>query len=215
MPVTIMITLTISLLIALTLTPAITSRLFRERMPGQEKIRGFKWLLRWIIENPFRSTLRKALNNPVVTLLIALLFLLGSLYMFKFVGVSFFPKAEQPNLMIQITTPEGTSINQTDRVAWHVEGVLDTTKEVRYYATNVGHGNPQIYYNVFPRRYDPRFAEIYVELYQYDPDRFAMLLERLRNEFKGYPGARIRVKEFEQGPPFEAPIQIFLTGRGA
>ncbi len=27
-----------------------------------------------------------------------------------------------------------------------------------------------------------------------------------------YPGARIRVKEFEQGPPFDAPVQIFVTG---
>ncbi len=34
----------------------------------------------------------------------------------------------------------------------------------------------------------------------------------LREEFDEYPGARIRVKEFEQGPPFDAPVQIFLNG---
>ncbi len=88
--------------------------------------------------------------------------------MFSYVDISFFPKAEQPNLMIQASLPPGASLDKTDEVARYIEQVLDTLQEVRYYATNVGHGNPQIYYNVFPRRHDIRFAEIYVELYEYE-----------------------------------------------
>ena len=38
------------------------------------------------------------------------------------------------------------------------------------------------------------------------------MIERLRNKFEDYPGARIRVREFEQGPPFDAPVQIYLNG---
>ncbi len=212
MPVTIMITLTISLLIALTLTPVITSRLFRERGKNPEKIRGARWLLRWIIENPFRSSLRFALRSPVRTVVLAVVFLLGSLWMFQYVDISFFPKAEQPNLMIRATLPEGTNLDRTDQVARYMERVLDTMPEVKNYATNVGHGNPQIYYNVIPRRYDTRFAEIYVELHSYTPESFTEVLYRLRKEFDQYPGARIRVKEFEQGPPYDAPVQVYLNG---
>ncbi|MCK5137891.1 MAG: efflux RND transporter permease subunit [Bacteroidales bacterium] len=212
MPVTIMITLTISLLIALTFTPVITSRLFRERGKNPEKIRGVRWLLRWVIEKPFRSSLKFALGRPVITVVLAVVFLLGSLWMFRYVGISFFPKAEQPSLMIRATLPEGSNLDRTDQVARYMEGVLDTMPEVKYYATNVGHGNPQIYYNVLPRRYDTRFAEIYVELYRYTPESFAEVLYGLRKEFDQYPGARIRVKEFEQGPPYDAPVQIYLNG---
>jgi multidrug efflux pump subunit AcrB len=212
MPVTIMITLAVSLFIALVFTPVITSRLFRERGDKVERLRGIRWLLRWAIEHPFRWSLRKALNRPLATLVVAFLFLLGSLYMFRFVGVSFFPKAEQPNLMIQATLEEGSSMDRSDQVARYLEQVLNSMPEVKYYATNVGHGNPRIYYNFFPRRVDATFAEIYVVLRSYSPETFDNVLANLRKEFSHFPGARIRVKEFEQGPPFDAPVQIYLTG---
>jgi multidrug efflux pump subunit AcrB len=212
LPVTIMITLTVSLMIALTLTPAITSRLFRERDMKSMKTRGGNRALKWIIEKSFRTSLKKALKYPVLVLLAAFIFLLGSLWMFQYVGVSFFPKSEQANVMIQAKLPEGANIQSTDKVARYIEQVLDTTPEVRFYASNVGHGNPQIYYNVFPKRSDMTFAEVYVELYSYSPELFERVLMKLRKAMDVYPGARIRVKEFEQGPPVDAPIQIFLKG---
>jgi len=212
LPVTIIITLTVSLLIALTFTPMITSRLFKERKAEAMEATAFGRLLKWIIENPFRASLKLALKRPALTLLFALLYLIGSSWMFKYVGVSFFPKAEQANLMIQATLPEGSNLDRTDEVARYMESVLDTIPDVKYYATNVGHGNPRIYYNVFPRRFDMRFTEIYVALYERESESFDKLLNRLREEFDEYPGARIRVKEFEQGPPFDAPVQIYLTG---
>ena len=212
LPITIMITLTVSLVIALTFTPMITSSMFRERGDTPARARGVGRVIAWIIEKPFRRSLKVALKRPGVTLLLALIYLGGATWMFRYVGISFFPKAQQPNLMIQATLPEGSSLDRTDQVARYMESVLDTMPEVKYYATNVGHGNPRIYYNVFPRRYDARFAEVYVELFEYDAGSFPDLLERLRNEFNSRPGVRIRVKEFEQGPPFEAPVQIYLTG---
>jgi multidrug efflux pump subunit AcrB len=212
LPVTVALTLTVSLLIALAFTPMITSRFLKEKKTGEEKLWGISRLLRWVIEHPFRRTLGAALGRPWITMLLALLFLMGSLAMFRFVGISFFPKAEQANLMIQATLPEGSSLDRTDQVARHIESVLDTMPEVRYYATNVGHGNPRIYYNVLPKRFDKRYAELYVQLYSYENEAFKGTIERLRIALDDYPGALIRVKEFEQGPPFDAPVQIYLTG---
>ncbi len=179
LPVTIMITLTISLLIALTFTPVVTSKLFREHKSEPEKLRGVRSLLNWIIEKPFRNSLRRALKRPVLILLLAVAFLIGSMLMFRQVGISFFPKAEQPNLMIQATLPEDSNLDRTDAVARYMERVLDSIPEVRFYASNVGHGNPRIYYNVFPRRFDVRFAEIYVELNDYTRESFNKVLEQL------------------------------------
>jgi len=212
LPVTIMLTLTVSLFIALTFTPVITSRLFKDKGQLIRKPRGFSRFLNWIIEKPFRYSLRFCLRRPLLTLLLALLYLAGSALMFSHVKISFFPKAQQPNLMVQATLPEGSSLERTDQVARYMESVLDTLPEVRYYATNVGHGNPRIYYNVFPRRHDKCFAEIYVELYSYEEEAFIKTIRDLRGKFDEYPGALIRVKEFEQGPPFDAPVQINLTG---
>jgi len=38
------------------------------------------------------------------------------------------------------------------------------------------------------------------------------LLENLRNQFKTFPYAKVEVKDFEQGPPIEAPISIRILG---
>jgi len=212
LPITITITLLVSLLIALTLTPTITSRIYRESAATSGKLKGTKKYLRWIAENPFRSSLNYSLKHPWLILIIAVFVLTGSSLMFQFVGVSFFPKAEQPNLMIKAKLPAGSSVRMTDSIARYIEKVLDTVPEVKYYAANVGHGNPRIYYNVFPGGFDQAKADFYVELYEYEPESFQNTLIKLRSVFNDYPGAMISVKEFEQGPPYESPIQLFITG---
>jgi len=212
LPVTISITLAVSLLIALTLTPALTSRIYREKSKGASEARGTRRFFKWIAERPFRATLKFSLRKPWLIIIIAVVFLAGSGWFFRFVGISFFPKAEQANLMIRASLPEGRSLDHTDKVASYIERVLDTMPMIKYYASNIGHGNPRIYYNVFPRGFDKSIAEFYVELYAYDPDQFANTVQRLRQVFSDLPEARISVKEFEQGPPYESPIQIYITG---
>ena len=234
LPLGIMLTLSVSLFIALTFTPVITARVLKEtrqdskgrgeggQQEGQNSPEagkaknagpvGLGLLLRWVSEKPFRKSLTFALGRPVLVLVLATLYLGGSAWMFRYIGISFFPKAEQPNLMIQATLPEGSNLGRTDRVARQIEAVLDTMPEVKSYAVNVGHGNPRIYYNMFTRRHDKRYTELYVEVYDDDPEVFARTVQKLRTALEHYPGARISVKEFEQGPPYDAPIQIFLTG---
>jgi multidrug efflux pump subunit AcrB len=114
--------------------------------------------------------------------------------------------------MIRVNTPDGSNIDKTNQVAGYVESVLDTMNIVRYYATNVGHGNPRIYYNVFPKDYDETFAEIFVELNRYKVKEFDALIAELRQLFSGYPGAKITIKEFEQGTPVIAPVMIYVYG---
>src|SRR5690606_28151583 len=68
------------------------------------------------------------------------------------------------------------------------------------------------YYNVFQHEYASNYAEVFVELERYDPRRTPVLLDRLRTRFDDIPGAEILVKQFENGPPMEAPIAIRLIG---
>ncbi|MCB0853892.1 MAG: efflux RND transporter permease subunit, partial [Bacteroidetes bacterium] len=96
--------------------------------------------------------------------------------------------------------------------AEYVESVLDTIDFVTDYTMNVGHGNPQIYYNVRPKQFSPNFAQVLVSLESWDPDRFYPLVYHLREEFANYPGAKIKVQELKNGPPFEAPVAIKIMG---
>ena len=81
-----------------------------------------------------------------------------------------------------------------------------------YPAIFLGHGNPMVYYNVIPRNDSRNFAEVFVQLDGYSPRETPRRLEELRRELDQYPNARISIREFENGPPLDAPIEVRVIG---
>lgn len=212
LPVTIIATLTVSLLLALTLTPLIASRILKQNDGTANRETWFTKKLQMLIEGPYRRSLAYALRNNWLTISFAFISLVLAGGLFLLVGISFFPKAEQPQFLVRVELPEGSGLLKTDSVTRKVETILDGTSDVKLYASNIGHGNPRIYYNTFPRSYNKNYAEIYVQLHDFDPYEFDMLIDSLRAVFSGITGARVQVKELEQGVPTAAPLEIYITG---
>ena len=210
LPVTISATLIVSLFIALTVTPLTASKVLKK--PENNNNNRFNRSLNRLIQGPYRRLLHFSLKRRGLTLLIAVLILMVSLSFFRFIGISFFPKAELPQFMIRIEMPEGSSLQKTDEAARYVEHILDTIPAVQHYATNVGHGNPRIYYNMSSASYNKNFGEIYVRLKTYDIDTYDALIARLRKIFARFPGGKINIKEFEQGTPVQAPVEVDIMG---
>lgn len=211
LPVTVIATLAASLIVAITLTPFIASKLLREKSVNSGPTFTFRTINRFI-EGPYRRALNWVSNNPKLTVSLAVLSLVGALSLFPLVGVSFFPKAEKPQFRVTISLPKGSNLEATDEVVRYVEEVLAARPEVKHYTANIGHGNPRIYYNIMPKSYSNTFGEVFVVLKSYDVDSFYALLDELRDEFAGYNNAHIDVREFVQGPPSEAPVAIKIFG---
>ena len=210
MPVTVVFTLSASLLVSLTLTPYLSSRFLKTN--GGSRISAGQQALQSFVERYYRRQLNFSLERPKTTLAVATVVFFGALALFPVVGVSFFPKAEKPQFIINIDTPQGTSLDRTDMAARYVESVLAGKAEVKQFAANIGRSNPMIYYNIIPKRQQSTHAQFFVELHDNDLETFHTLVGDLRDTFRHYPGARIEVKEFEQGPPVEAPIAIKVLG---
>jgi multidrug efflux pump subunit AcrB len=83
---------------------------------------------------------------------------------------------------------------------------------VKSWFANLGHGNPQIYYNIVPHGEAVNYAEVFVQLKRYDTRGTPHELDGLRTELARYPGAHIYVKEFVNGPPITAPISVRVIG---
>ena len=210
MPATVVYTLSASLLMSLTLTPYLASRFIRvEHAMKQGWVRR---RLNVFVETRYRRALDYAISNPKRTIALALGIFVGSLALFPVVGVSYFPKAEKSQFIINVDSPEGTGIAKTDEIARTIEDMLAEYPEVEHYTTNLGHGNPRLYYNMFPKREASNHAQIYVDLTGRDMKTVQRLVEELRGRFSNFPGVKIEVKEFEQGPPVEAPIAIRILG---
>lgn len=214
-PLTVVTTLAASLLVATTLTPFVASKVLKAKAGENEKrtsgTAGFK-ILQSFVEGPYRNALNWAFNHKILMFGLAGLSLFGALVLFPMVGVSFFPKAEKPQFRITVELPNGSNLEATDEVIHYIESVLESKEEVSYYASNIGHGNPMIYYNVPSRNYSQAFGELFVVLNSFDPEEFNFFIENLRKEFSEYSGARIDVREFVQGPPSPAPIEIKIFG---
>jgi len=210
MPVTVVYTLIASLFISLTLTPYLSSK-FLQVSDNTENKRVRK-LLNKIIESEYRKRRDYGIQKPGIVLAIIMVIFVASLYLFKAVGVTFFPKAEKPQFMVNVWAPQGTSIQQTEKFVDLVEMELSQNEEIVSYASNIGYGNPRIYYNVIPQREKSHHAQILVNTVDYDPDNFSQRIQVLRKKFEDIPGVRIELKEFEQGPPVEAPIAIRVFG---
>jgi len=100
----------------------------------------------------------------------------------------------------------------TDSAARFAERVIGRRPEVRAVYTSVGHDNPMIYYNITPRVDNPRVGQLFVLLDEYDQHQTPALLDTLRAELAGYRGAEIALREFENGPPVDAPIALRIMG---
>ncbi|HEY4063465.1 MAG TPA: efflux RND transporter permease subunit [Puia sp.] len=208
LPAAVVSTVLASLFVSLTIVPFLSSRILsgHEHPEGNFFLRG----LRRFINGSYRRLLHAAIARPITTLLIALGIFVGCLALIPRVGFSVFPASEKPMFLINIQTPLGTSLTATDTVARYVERAIRGIPDLKNYTTNVGRGNPRIYYNVIPQNEVSNYAQLFVQLKETAPEKKRALIDSLRLRFSDYPGAKIEVKDFEQGPPIEAPIAIRL-----
>ena len=208
LPAAVVATVLASLFVSLTIVPFLSSRILspHENPNGNFFLRG----LHRLINGSYRRLLHVAVARPIITLLVALGIFIGCLMLIPRVGFSVFPASEKPMFLINISTPLGTSLTGTDSVARYVERQIDHLPGLKNYATNVGRGNPRIYYNVIPQNEISNYAQLFIQLNETPPVRKRHLIDSLRQQFSDYPGAKIEVKDFEQGPPVEAPIAVRL-----
>lgn len=200
-----------SMLIALTVVPFLASRMLKphENPQGNVVLRTFQK----VIHSTYSVLLDKALKKPWHTIVIAVIIFGASLSLIPVIGFSLFPSSEKPQFLIDITAPLQSNIYYTDSITRQIERKLKSMPEVKYYSSNVGKGNPRIYYNVIQQNEKSDFAEIFVQL-QADTraDRKSEIIAELRKAWTPYPGAKIEVKDFEQGIPMISPVEVRLLG---
>ena len=132
--------------------------------------------------------------------------------------VVFFPTGDPNVLYVYLTMPEGTHIEVTDRVCRDLESRVrtiigadnpDVESVVSNVAVNAGS-------SLFERSTQEKLAKVaisFVEFkYRRGPKTTPQLLEELRRELKGVPGAEIRIDREAMGPPSGAPINIEISG---
>ncbi|TBO43968.1 efflux RND transporter permease subunit [Pedobacter kyonggii] len=211
LPMAIITSVLASMIVALTLVPFIGSKILKTHTHGEgnyflKKLQGF---LTW----SYRGIMPLALKWPKVTISMSIALSVLAFLLFPLAGFKLFPTSEKPMFLINIKMPLQANIPESDNATKLVEMELKKHKEIVYYTSNVGKGNPQIYYNVHQQDIKPDFAQIFVQLEEEtSPNDKTELIKTLRSKFTDFPYAKIEVKDFEQGTPIEANIVVRIFG---
>jgi multidrug efflux pump subunit AcrB len=211
LPMSVITSVLASLVVSLTIIPFLSTWLLKNKTEGHSnKIYD---LFQRGIHVSYAPLLEKALKKPVATLVLAGTIFFISLSLFPVIGFSLFPSSEKPQFLVNITTPLQSNLSNTDTLVRQVEQEVGKIPELRNFATNVGKGNPRIYYNEIPENERSDYGQLFVQL---EPETSAPrkleIIQTLQGSFAKIIGAKVEVKNFEQGPPVTAPIEIRVVG---
>jgi len=211
MPVTVVLVLAASLLIALTLTPLIASRFFTSNKT--QNVKMLQYYVNAFAERYYVLGLKKLMSVKWLIIVIAFVSLAGMFSLFGQVGLSLFPKAEKPMILVDIEAPPNSSLDYTNMVMKNMTKEFDKFPLIKKVALNVGNSNPRIYYNEIPKRGVAHYGQALLVLDSFDEVKMNELVSKLRNTFNKWHQAKITVKEFTQGPVTDQPIAIRLIGQ--
>ena len=210
LPVAVFGTIAGSLLVSLTIVPFLASRLLpRTSDPHGNRVLQ---LIQIGIHRFYRPILHWGLGRPGVALAAAGVLCLAAFALIPLIGTSLFPPADTPYFLVEVEAPEGTAIPQTDRAVRFVEAELAREPLVKNVLANTGAGNPQIFYN--RRETDTRsnYGTVVAVTDDWDAVAGPAMVARLRARFATSPDARITLKIFQNGPPVEAPVAVWIRG---
>ena len=211
LPMSVITSVLASLVVSLTIIPFLSTWLLKNKTEGHSnKIYD---LFQKGIHLSYAPLLEKALKKPVATLVLAGTIFFVSLGLFPVIGFSLFPSSEKPQFLVSITTPLQSNLSNTDSLVRQIEQEVAKIPELRNFATNVGKGNPRIYYNEIPENERSDYGQLFVQLKpETSAPRKLEIIQTLQASFAKVVGAKVEVKNFEQGPPVTAPIEIRLVG---
>ena len=201
-PVLIMLTLGVSYLFAVTVTPVLSELVLRRRTASAGESRS---------ERLAEGVARFAVRRAPWLLAMAVVLLGVTVLAAGWVDQNFFPAADRSVLMVDLQMPEGTHLERTDEVARRLEAELMAHPQVRTVGTFVGRAAPHFYYNLLPKPDSPHRAQSVAETT--DLAAVTTVADSLRQlAHRELPDVEVVTRHLEQGPPIEAPIEVRVMG---
>ncbi|MTJ08364.1 efflux RND transporter permease subunit [Anabaena sp. UHCC 0204] len=208
-----------SLLVALTISPALTAKIYqwnhRRSFTSKGTIGKQGWwqtgfshpgLTAW-----YRRSLQWSLRYPKRAIALTLILPVMGFTLMTTLSLQFFPAADREQFIVELELPPASSLTQIQQLTQEVETTLRSHSEVQKVYWFLGKSAPKVYYNQLTNREnESSFAGAIVQINGIAADGF---IRKLQTEFNSaFPNARALVRLFEQGPPFEAPIELRIYG---
>ncbi|MEL7076326.1 MAG: efflux RND transporter permease subunit [Cyanobacteria bacterium J06582_2] len=204
-----------SLFLTLTIVPALMGRL-NSLTNRRQMSRADSWLNRGIshdkITQIYTLTLRHILRKPVLGIILALILPVTGFAMATGLEEQFFPPAERDQFQIELQLSSSAALEETKANVLQVNSLLQNHPEIVSFHWLLGRSAPKFYYNLNETIEDlPNYAQALVQVNS--PQATTQLIQVLQTELNSaLPKPRILVRQLEQGPVVDAPIELRLSG---
>ncbi|WP_028762684.1 efflux RND transporter permease subunit [Shewanella colwelliana] len=208
-----LISLFISWLTAMTLTPFFCNLMFKDGITEEDNDRDpYKgWLF-----NLYRVSLNLAMRFRALTLLVVVVALMGSVVGFGHVKNVFFPASNTPIFFVDVWMPEGTDIKATEALLGRIEQDLlsqqaSEDRGLVNITTVIGQGAQRFVLPYVPEKGYKAYAQLLIEMT--DLTTLNRYMRSLEQELSlSYPEAEYRFKYMENGPSPAAKIEARFYG---
>ncbi|MCB9089519.1 MAG: efflux RND transporter permease subunit [Calditrichae bacterium] len=215
LPITLIITLSCSLFVALVFNPVIAS-VFLRIDPNIDKLLGDRLLRRltgyyeqtlgWTLRNRWKSLGAAAFGFLMMTV-IWVVFTLSEY------GVELFPSIQPNQIFVEVEAPLGTRLETSDAIVRQVEKRIQQTTDMEDYVVNVG--NVQNMFDFGTSGGSSHKSQVTIDLlksYERSQNSF-ITMEAVGDAIRGIPGATVDVSKPDEGPPTGKPVEIRIKGQ--
>ena len=207
-----MISLTISWILAITLTPFLASVMFSEakvqdESDEAEEIDPYNGFIYQI----YKSFLLLSLRWRWGTMAIMIGCMAAAIYGFGFVGQSFFPTSKLPMLTVDYWLPQGSDIRATIKDMDRLEGILQKNDKIKQVTTTIGAGAERFMLTYRAERTYANYGQFIIEVKNFEElSEVRHWVDKTLKE--NAPYAFVKTGRFELGTAAGSKIEARITG---
>lgn len=210
MVIVIGVSLMFSWVFSLTQTPFFIQEFVRRPRPAELKTKLFsgKGFDR------FRSALHFVIRHKFWAIGLLVLLLVLSAWSFKFIPKVFVPSLDKQYFTIDMWLPEGTRIEETDRVTAEIADYINGYEQTELVSSYIGRTPPRYYISNVAFGPQSNYAQLLIKGKTSKQSRqlHALLMDSIRVRF---PEPLLKVNKFELSPLTEALIEARFLGPDA
>lgn len=187
--ITVSVSVLVSLFVAFTLTPMLSSRWLKEEDEKLTKeghvlhkaLYYFNHFFEYLSVQ-YQKAISWSLGHRKTVVFAATVIFLLSFYIIKFLGTSFFPTSDQGEFTITVNAAPGSSLAQTSHICRQAEAVVQQRPEVLLTLTTIGAGNDPV----------TRGSVLVKLVKKHEREKgIEQIMKELRGQLAEIPGARI------------------------
>ena len=213
-PITVIVVLSCSLIVALSINPVFCSKFLSVSEKNRKKMtEGSSFFGK--LQRVYESIIRKTIAHPVIVLFGCFIIVVAGIVMYSKYGKEpvFFSNADPTDAIISVELPQGTPIEKTDTFIRSIEELVPSVPASldNSQATTGRDGSGEMFSGM-GEEYHKGYVRMSFKSFAERKIKGRTTIDSLKSRLKDFVGARIDVREQENGPPSGHDISYDIIG---